>query len=294
MARAARTMMDHQNPRDAAAISYFSLFALFPAALVLLAVLNDLLSLLEARKVVVNRIVSFFPVPQRFLAQNLAQMGDPSPALVVSCVVIVLWTSTWILSFVEGALNRAWDVPKRRTFWESRIRSFTVIVLGGCILLAAAGMTAIVGNVRDRTTHAFRADPIINSLWSTILLLISFLLAALAFFCVFKLMPDRKVVWQEALSGAVAATLLWELGSVIFFKLVPYFDYERVYGRMGAIIAVLAWVYTSNLIMLFGANFSAQLHRPVEEPQPGVFRPESELREPQDARRRIRSFPRSW
>lgn len=285
--------MDHQNPRDAAAISYFSLFALFPAVLVLLAVLNDLLSLLEAKRVVVNRIVSFFPVPQRFLAQNLAQLGDPSPALVISCVVVVLWTSAWVFSFVEGALNRAWDVPGRRTFWESRIRSFTVVVLGGSILLAAATMTAVVGNAQDRTTDAFKSDPIINGLWSAILLLISFLLAALAFFCVFKIMPDRKVVWQEALSGAVVSTLLWELGSFIFFKLAPYFDYERVYGRMGAIIALLAWVYTSNMFMLFGAHFSAQLHRPVEETRPEVIDPDLHLQEQQDPRRRIRSFPRS-
>jgi len=208
-------------------------------------------------------------------------------------VVVVLWTSAWVFSFVEGALNRAWDVPRRRTFWESRIRSFTVVLLGGSILLAAAAMTAVVGNAQDRTTDVFRADPIINGLWSATLLLMSFLLAALAFFCVFKIMPDRKVVWQEALSGAVAATLLWELGSFIFFKLAPYFDYERVYGRMGAIIALLAWVYTSNMIMLFGAHFSAQLHRPVEETRPTVIQPDLHFQEQQDARRRIRSFPRS-
>jgi len=77
------------------------------------------------------------------------------------------------------------------------------------------------------------------------------------------LVPDRKVMWSEAFSGALVSTLLWEIGSFVFVRLVPFFDYQRMYGRMGAVIALLAWVYTSNLIMLFGANFSAQLHGTV-------------------------------
>ena len=83
-------------------------------------------------------------------------------------------------------------------------------------------------------------------------------------------MPDRTIRWREAFSGAIVASTLWEVSSNIFVKLVPFFDYERVYGTMGAVITILAWVYTSSFIMLFGANFSAQLHRPWLEPQSAV------------------------
>ncbi len=258
-------MLDHKNPRDAAAISYFSLLALFPTALVLLAVANDILNFVGIKQGLVKRIVSLFPVSQKFLDANLNQIVDPSPGLVVSCMVVVFWTSSWVFSFVETALNRAWDVPKRRSFWESRLRSITVIVLGGIILLASTGITAIVGKAQAQASEEFRQDAIISGLWSSILLAIGSLLAVLVFFCVFKLMPDRKVLWQEALSGAVVSAVLWEVGSYIFVKLFPSFDLERVYGRTGAMIALLAWVYTSNLIMLFGANFSAGLHGPAAE-----------------------------
>jgi len=275
-------MLDHKNPRDAAAISYFSLLALFPAVLVLLAVANDILNLLGIKQGLVKRIVSLFPVSQKFLDANLSQIIDPSPGLVLSCMVVVFWTSTWVFSFVENALNRAWDVPKRRTFWESRLRSITVIVLGGTILLASTGITAIVGKAQDQTSEVFRQDEIITGLWSSILLAIGSLLAVLVFFCVFKLMPDRKVLWQEALSGAVVAAALWEMGSYIFVKLFPSFDLERVYGRTGAMIALLAWVYTSNLIMLFGANFSAQLHGPPNDQRAKVPEPGRGRKDPED------------
>ena len=113
----------------------------------------------------------------------------------------------------------------------------------------------------------FARDEIINSIWSTLILSAGFLIATLVFLLVYKLMPDRKIRWREAFSGAIVASSLWEVSSTVFVKLVPFFDYERVYGTMGAVITILAWVYTSSFIMLFGANFSAQLHRPWLEPE---------------------------
>jgi YihY family inner membrane protein len=74
-------------------------------------------------------------------------------------------------------------------------------------------------------------------------------------------MPDCRVSWGEAFSGAVVATTLWEADWWIFVNLVPAFDSQKVYGTMGAIIALLMWVYTSTLITVFGANFSATLHK---------------------------------
>ena len=93
------------------------------------------------------------------------------------------------------------------------------------------------------------------------------LAAVLVFLVIYKLLPDRELNWLEALSGAIVSAVLWELGSYIFAKLVPLFDYQRIYGRMGAIVALMAWVYVASLIVLFGAHFSAQLHKPEEEQQ---------------------------
>ncbi len=268
-------MLDQRNPRDAAAISYFSFIALFPGVLVLIAVASDLLGKLEAGKsAVYNRILPLLPFSKKFMNENLSQIIDPSTTLVLSCVVIVMWTSSWVFSIVENALNRAWDVPRRRTFWESRLRSITVVVLGGIILLASVAILAVAspvtGEAKARLDVYFK-DPIIIWLWFAVSYSAVFLLAILVFTCVYKLMPDKKVEWREAVSGAVVSAVLWELVTFIFIKLVPYFDYERVYGRMGAVITLLVWVYTSNLMMLFGANFSAQLHR-VESDRTSVRR----------------------
>ncbi|MFH1574951.1 MAG: YihY/virulence factor BrkB family protein [Acidobacteriota bacterium] len=293
LVRAARAMGTHETPRDAGSISYFALIALFPFILMLVAFADTILGWWELHDVVLQRIAALFPGSRDFLARNLNEIIDPSPALVLSCGFAVLWLSTWIFSSMENALNRAWRVPRRRSFWQSRLRSITLLILGGALLMTSAGITAFVSAVRLRATDmvpGYAQDQIINWLWSSILLGSGFILAICVFFCIYKLMPDRRVLWQEAISGAVFAAALWETAAYMFVRLLPIFDPQKVYGRTGVFIALLAWVYTSTLILLFGANFSAQLHQNGEETARSADAPsaaQAKLREPA----RIRAFP---
>jgi YihY family inner membrane protein len=287
-------MMTHETPRDAGSISYFSLIALFPFILVLIAVVDALLGSLAVRDLVLQRIAALFPGSRDFLASSLSEATDPSPALLLSCAFAVLWLSTWIFTSLENALNRAWKVPTRRSFWESRLRSITLMVLGGMLLLTSAGMTATVSTWRWRATDRvpeFAKDQIINWLWSSVLLGCGLVIAIGVFFCVYKLMPDRKVLWQEAISGALVAAILWEIASLVFVRVLPVFDSGKVYGRTGVFVALLVWVYTSSLILLFGANFSAELHHPSQEAaQPnGAAGPGADSGKQRGTK--IRSFP---
>jgi len=69
---------------------------------------------------------------------------------------------------------------------------------------------------------------------------------------------------------------------------VRHFDYQKVYGGIGGIITILVWVYVSGLIMLFGANFSAQLNRAMTESAAAGAEPRELQAGPGD---KIRSFP---
>jgi membrane protein len=263
-AAAGRKMLNYQTPRDAAGISYFGLVALFPAILVLMALADEFLGWMDLRGIVLQNIIDLFPGSHQMLKADLNDITNPSTAVVLSCMVVVLWSSSLIFTFIECAINRAWDVPNRKTFWESRLRSFSFMVLGGASLMISSVSTFVVTAMRNRAVAripaSFKASFFIGWFWYMVLIGIGLLLAVLVFTLVFKMTPHCKVRWREAVAGAIATTILWEIASFIFVKLVPYFDYQKVYGKMGAVIALLTWVYTSSLIMLFGANLSAQLN----------------------------------
>ncbi len=287
-------MWTHEVPRDAGAISYFSLFVMFPAILVLFYIVFVILEWWQLREPVIRKIVELFPGSKGFLEANLMDLVDPSPLLFLAAFIVVIWGSAWIFTFLENALNRAWEVPRRRTFWESRIRNIGLLVFGGTLLLASAAIALVVKAQKAlayKDMPAFAKDPLIDAMWGWILLGAGFLIAIAVFLFIYKLMPDCRVGWGEAFSGAIVATVLWEVDWKIFAQLVPVFDSQKVYGTTGFIIALLTWVYTSSLIALYGANFSARLYRAerlLKNTTPEPVSPQSLMWD-----KNVRKFPRS-
>lgn len=264
-AAAGRMMIKHEAPRDAASISYFSLIALFPAILVMMAAADAFLGWVDLKETVVKLIVDLFPGSRQLLSSYPNTFPTLSTSVVVSCAVVFIWSSSWIFSFLESAINRAWEVSNQRTFWESRLRSIAFMLLGGVSLLTTAIITVVIGAIRGRAAlhipSSVRASYLIGWFWSLVLLLTGLVIAMLVFALIFKWTPHRRVYWKEAFSGSLVFIIIWEIGSIIFVKLLPYFDYQAIYGKTGAVITLLVWVYTSNLFLLFGAHFSAQMHR---------------------------------
>jgi membrane protein len=259
-----RMMLRHEVPRDAAGISYFTLIALFPAILIILALADSFLGWMNPHYTLIQTIVDLFPGSNQFVLSSLNEITKPSSAVMISCIGVVLWSSSWIFTFIESSINRAWDIPNQRTFWESRLRTMALLALGSISLLSSAAITGFVSVAQKHAAanihSSEKAAYFMGRFWSFFLLGTGLTIAILVFALIYKATPHCKVFWSEAFSGALVATILWEIGYYIFMNVVAHFDYKQVYGKMGATILLLAWVYTSNMILLFGANFSAQLH----------------------------------
>ena len=77
------------------------------------------------------------------------------------------------------------------------------------------------------------------------------------------LMPSDAERMNSAPGGPPCSqsVALWQVASLIFALLVQRLDYAAVYGPVGAVVALLSWVYLSSFIALFGAHLSAQMHQ---------------------------------
>jgi membrane protein len=74
-------------------------------------------------------------------------------------------------------------------------------------------------------------------------------------------MPNAHVTLRDTIPGAVIGALLWEAAKYGFALALNYFNYEQVYGSVGAVVAVLTWGYVSSLVLLFGAQLTGVFHR---------------------------------
>jgi membrane protein len=209
--------------------------------------------------------MEFLPGSEGFLRRNLQSITNISTELIVSCLAIMLWAASWMFTVIEKALNRIYG-SYPRSFLHGRAVNFAVMVLVFVLLGASSLLTAFMSAVRAAADRIpVDLGPTLGSLsgyaWQTIFVLVSLALTISLFTVLYKILPNTSVPLAEALWGAVLAGVLFEGAKFGFAAVLPYFSYELLYGSIGAAVALLSWVYLSSVIMLFGAQFTALLHR---------------------------------
>lgn len=283
LTRSFMSFMDNDLTTAAAAVSYFSMLALFPTLLLLLSIGSRLLGPETVQKYVIGQVLAFLPGASTFVSKNLESISEISTGIILSCMMVMLWAASWMFTVIEKALNRVWGTYPR-SFLHGRAVNIAVMSLVFFLLAASALFTAFVTGVRSAANRIpLKLTPWLVALsgyaWQTIFVIASLAVTVILFAVLYKLLPNAKVSVLEALPGAVLAGVFWEAAKFGFAYLLPYFHYDLLYGSIGAGVALLTWVYTSSVIMLFGAQFTALLHRDhlFNAASPKPDRPSGEL-----------------
>jgi len=268
----------HENDlfTSAAAMSYFGLMTLFPALLLLLALSNWVTSGTQ----MIQHIVDVYPGSSKFLHETLRSLSNVSTGIIITCAIIVLWAGSWVFAVVERALNRVWGTT-HRTFLHGRLLTLGMIGIVGLLLVASVFGTSVLvalqeiaGRMSPRQLERYRLLASVGSVfWQVVFALVSFLATCAMFAIVYRFMPNAYVTFRDTIPGALIGGLLWEVAKYGFAWALNYFNYEQVYGSVGAVVAVLTWGYVSSLVLLFGAQLTGVFHREHMEhpmPAPGI------------------------
>lgn len=256
--------LDNDLATSAAAISYFSMLMLFPLMVVLISVGQFFIGTQQVEKILLNSVLALLPgATGGFVQQNFSSINVLSPGIFISCLLIVVWAASWILTVIEKALNRVWKLTCR-SFLHGRLLTVGMMLLLGFALMATAIATSFVTMVRAKAS-GLQIDrlPMLSQLgsvaWLVTVVVASLVLTIAIFTLIYKFMPNTYVNILDALPGACVAGVLWETAKYLFAWVLPYFHYDLVYGPIGAAVALLSWVYISSIIMLFGAQLTALL-----------------------------------
>lgn len=265
LTRSFMSFMDNDLTTAAAAVSYFSMLTLFPVLLLLLTVGNHLLGPATVEKYIIGQVLAFLPGAQTFVRKNLESISNLSTSVIISCITVLLWAASWMFTVIEKALNRVWGTYPR-AFLHGRVWNIAVMGSIFALLGASALFTAFVTGVQAAAQRIpLKLGPWITPFsafaWQMVFVLVSLAVTITLFALLYKLLPNTHVPFTEALTGAVLAGVLWEAAKFGFAFLLPYFHYDLLYGSIGAAVALLSWVYMSSVIMLFGAQFTALVHR---------------------------------
>src|SRR5215470_12508527 len=238
----------------AAGLSYYFLLSLFPL-LIVLATMLGYLPIPNLFEHSMDFAARFVPSEAMGLVRRILQsVLTPNRGGLLSIGLVgTLWAASGGFASMIDALDIAYDARTSRPMLKQRL------LAGG--LMAIAMLLTIVG---DRAGHFLsnvihlsyvfeRSWPYLR--WSIIGLCIVLSMELLYFFG-----PNVKQRFKHTLPGAVVGTLLWVLISAAVNVYVSNFaNYNKTYGTIGAVVALMFWLYVSSIAILLGAELNAEL-----------------------------------
>ena len=259
--RSVRSFARHDMSVYATALAYRGLFALFPFAMFLVAVVG-FLRVDAALEWLAEQgppgIQGEVPQP---VASLLGQaLGQDNGWLLLVGIALAFWSVSIGALFLTKALNAVFEVRETRPPWMRVAYSLTFAP--GLALAAVVAVTLMLVTSRAAAWLAgwVGLDEAFVILWTLLRWPTALLLLALVVAAVYRYAPNTDLTFRSVLPGAVVAVLSWTLASLAFSFVLGVFPVHGVaYGGLGTAISLLLYLYFSVAVLLFGAELNAEL-----------------------------------
>ncbi|WP_086826664.1 YihY/virulence factor BrkB family protein [Streptomyces sp. NRRL B-24572] len=256
---------DDELTDRAAALTYYGILALFPALLVLVSMLG--IAGKDATQSVLNNITKLTPGSVRDIVTDaVTQLQASSGAGSVMAVVgllLALWSASgYVAAFIRTS-NAVYDIPEGRSVWKvTPLRLVLTLVL---LLLACVSALIVVftGALAKQAGTALGVGDTALTVWSIAKWPVLVVLVAAMITILYWASPNARVRGFKWITpGSFLALALWMIVSAGFALYVANFgSYNKTYGTLAGVIIFLVWLWITNLAMLLGLEFDAELAR---------------------------------
>ncbi|MCQ4041714.1 YihY/virulence factor BrkB family protein [Streptantibioticus rubrisoli] len=246
----------------AAALTYYAVLAFFPVLLVVLSVLG--LSVPGSAPGAIDHITQVVPAasrgPLRGSLLKMSQQPTTAWTLVALGITGSLWSGSSYLSVFRRALHAMYGVDSHRPVWHTALRIVITALLVILLLVASAVTLMATGGTARRLGRLLDLDGATLAAWELLRWPAVLCLAVVLTLVVFRTGPAASRPLRRMAPGGVVAVLLWLTASAGFAAYASHVStYQRVYGSLAGVAVFLVWLWLSNLSLLLGAQFNAQL-----------------------------------
>jgi membrane protein len=250
--------------------AYSALLSFFPvlatAATVMLRMRADLVQ---------RNVLSFLrtilpPGTEAVVLQQFQLRGQRPRSLLVVAVLLSLWAGSSVIKSLIDGFNAAYRVPRNRSILNHALVGIVLALLSLLPLLGATSLILFGGAIEKFVmVRIIKVDPLLNPfasywelLWRAVRYLVAFAATSSLTAILYYYGPYRKQRWVSVWPGAILATILWLLATIVFGWYVRNItNYNVLYGSVGTSMALLLWMYVLAAIALFGCEFNAEAER---------------------------------
>ncbi len=236
-----------------------AILSFFPFVVLMMTLVRRVFHSQVMYDVLVELLRDSLPAGQDFVIRNLNAMVNARHSVQVVSLVILLVTSSGVFLPLEVALNRIWRFQDNRSYLGNQVISLGLAFACGALALLSIAMTA--GNVA-------LMELVSRGYASGVVRLVGFLLMKVfaigasigIFFLIYWLLPNGKVSARAVLPAAVVMGLLSEVLKYAYILALPWLNFQEVYGPFALSVSLMFWAFLSGLLLLAGANLSAEEH----------------------------------
>ena len=252
-------------PGLAAEMAYHSLFALFALFLLLAgltAVVDDFFGIENMRERLIDSAKDVLPqnasvVIESFLNDVVDSRGQGA---LIFGLIGVAWSGSSLVGSAMKALNRISRTEEGRGMIERKLLAISLALALGGMIVAATLMVIFRSVLADGFADVFGLRAVAELLVAVVAWPVALFLVTLAAAILYWKGPDRDGTFRWVTPGALLFAAGWVVASIIASFYISYGGTpNRTYGLITAVIAVIVWLYWSNLLFLAGAVLNAQV-----------------------------------
>lgn len=286
--RTVREFSHDQCTDLAAALTYYAVLAIFPALIALISVLGVVGQGKSTTDALVELAGGLGPAETTETIQGVIddlQTNQGAGLGLVLGLAGALWSASGYVGAFSRAMNRMYEIDEGRPIWKLRPVVLLVTVVSVVLTAIAALILAVSGPVAQAVGDAVGLGDQAVMIWNIakwpVLLGIVVVVIAILYYATPNV-RQPKFRWMS--TGALIAILVWALASAAFgFYVANFGSYNKTYGSLATVIVFLLWLWITNLALLFGAEFDAEVER-GRELEAGIAAEESIQLPPRDTR----------
>ncbi|MET8247631.1 YihY/virulence factor BrkB family protein [Streptomyces sp. NPDC005202] len=263
--RVVAEFQDDELTDRAAALTYYGVLSLFPALLVLVSLLG--VAGRSATQQVLDNLQKLTPGSARDIISRAVEQLQNNPGVGSLLAVVGLLAAVWsasgyVAAFIRAA-NAVYDVPEGRPVWKVLPLRVALTVLLMVLAVASALIVVFTGSLARQAGAALGIGEAALTVWSIAKWPLLVVLVTVMIAILYWATPNAKVRGFKWITpGSLLALLIWLVASAGFaFYVANFGSYNKTYGTLAGVIVFLVWLWVTNLAILLGLEFDAEMAR---------------------------------
>jgi membrane protein len=242
----------------AAALSYYTIFALPPLLILLIKLAGLVWNPDAVQQALESQFAGMVGTEGAATVRSMISSGNTnSHGLLASALGLggLLFGATGAFLSVQAALNAVWEVkpdPQQggiRRFVTKRLLSFGMLLGMAFLLAVSLAITASVASLGKALGGVGIIMQVVN-------IVLSIAILTVLFAAIFKFLPDAVIPWRSVWVGGLATAVLFEVGKFVIGLYLGRSHPGNAFGAASALAVILVWIYYSGVLLLFGAEFT--------------------------------------